>query len=155
MAESVNPASDDKAEPARTEIIDGAERLPSGLTARAEAALVRRAARNRWPITSAHMAKAVETMDAIQNDPKSTNRDKIGAARAIFEMVQADREEDRLDEGAGGPQTPPVNVGVNVNIPAQQKDGAQEDGDEDRDAKKVAGTVAAILAGLHGNRPAG
>lgn len=169
VAESAKPASDDPkpadplaplrektaaelaAIPAVPPIIDG-HRMPSGLTPRQEARMIARSVRGRWAVDDETRRASLLTIRQIMLDPNATNRDRIGAVDAVMAMDAADREEDKLDATLDGPQTPQgVMVGVNVNVPAAGQPAGEEGKEDDAaNADKVAGTVAAILARLHG-----
>ena len=153
---SDKPLTDEQVADQAANVIDAFHRMPSGLTARQEARLTARAARGRWGVSPEERKKAKTSVVAILRDRKATNRDKIQAVNSLLAMDDADAEADKLDnvlDPLHPPQGPGVMVGVNVNVPQRPSAPAPE-GSEDDDAgdqsEAVAGTVAAILARLHG-----
>jgi hypothetical protein len=53
-----------------------------------EARLMRRALRENWPIKIADRALAVATLIGVMNDPHATNRERVGAARALGTLAK-------------------------------------------------------------------
>jgi hypothetical protein len=58
----------------------------------ADARLVERAVREHWPIKSKHRALAVDTLVSVMSDPNATNRERVGAARALGTLGKANSD---------------------------------------------------------------
>lgn len=91
---------------------------PMDIRSRRDIAMIRQAARSRWPVTDAMKEKVLETMTQIM-DKAEEPRDKIAAARLIMDADRLSLAEQTAQQKDGN--TSPVQINIANAMPAMAR----------------------------------